>query len=85
MSDESGTHTRDELLRLLEHYEGAYRSHLDLTYRYFSFYLTIMIAILAATLAAIAQPGKTEKIIVLAPVAVCLLSILCRSVVLGVL
>src|SRR3712207_886620 len=42
MADSPGTGARGELLQLLEHYEAAYRTHLDLTHKYFSIYLTLM-------------------------------------------
>jgi hypothetical protein len=72
---------RDELLRLLEHYEGAFRTHLDLTHKYFSIYLTLMIVVLGGALAAVAQPGPTEDVIAVAPLTVCALAVLCRRVV----
>ena len=76
MGEAVSSSERTELLALLTHFEGAFRTHLDFLHKYMAFYLTVMVAILAATVAAIVQTGRTPKIVALAPAAVLGLAIL---------
>jgi hypothetical protein len=76
VSNDGASAPRGELLSLLDHFEGAFRAHLDLLHKYTAFYLTVIVAVLAATIAAITQAGPTPKVVALAPAAVCGLALL---------
>jgi len=68
---------RDELLDLYKHYEDIIKEQLDFCFKYMNFYIGLLSALLAATIAGLIDPdtpGHFRNILVIGPLLILLIS-----------